>query len=202
MIKLLCYEKEPTYTSIPDFELLLQAVTRFSVDSKNKVTKRRVETGFSTSDNTMNEPKTMTLSGSVGDINRNPDSLWTGMYGIPIVSQMTNKTYVESLWSGMNRIRDEKMFVVVYNTKNGKFYDNFVLTGITLSDSHKTTIGFDYSMNFQEIRISEIGEVSTVSTADNSPASDGSKGQGNIGANNNKYGESVIVKMGKRLLPK
>ena len=102
MIKLLCFEKEYKPGMLPSFSLLLQAVTRFSVGSNNKVTKRRVETGFEVSDNTLNEPQKIDLSGSVGDINRDPDNLFTGMYNIPIIAKAKNRAYVEDLWIGMN----------------------------------------------------------------------------------------------------
>lgn len=192
MIKLLCFEKEYKPGMLPSFSLLLQAVTRFSVGSNNKVTKRRVETGFEVSDNTLNEPQKIDLSGSVGDINRDPDNLFVGMYNIPIIAKAKNRAYVEDLWIGMNRIRDEKMFVVIYNTKTGKFYENFMPVSINISDSHKTTIGFDYTMSFQEMRIGTVGEVSTSANVD-APSVDGNKGQGNLSdGKTNKYGKSIF----------
>lgn len=178
MIKLLCFEKEYKPTDIPAFTIWLQVVTKFSTDYKNRVTKRRIESGFNITDNSSNEPVSISINGSFGDIIRNPDLEFTGLYTIPIIGTTKNKMILEEVKMNLERIRDEKMFIVVYNTKTGKFYDNYLVTSITISDSPKTKNGFDYSISLQETRIGDIGEVSV--TAENAPATDGNKGQGNL----------------------
>lgn len=178
MIKLLCFEKEYKPSDLPAFTIWLQVVTKFSTDYKNRVTKRRIESGFNITDNSSNEPVSISINGSFGDIIRNPDLEFTGLYTIPIIGTTKNKMILEEVKMNLERIRDEKMFIVVYNTKTGKFYDNYLVTSITISDSPKTKNGFDYSISLQETRIGDIGEVSV--TAENAPSTDGNKGQGNL----------------------
>ncbi|MGL4454091.1 MAG: phage baseplate protein [Paraclostridium sp.] len=178
MIKLLCFEEEYKPSDIPAFTIWLQVVTRFSTDYKNRVTKRRIERGFNITDNSSNEPISISINGSFGDIIRNPDNSFTGLYALPILGHTNNKMILEEVKMNLERIRDEKMFIVVYNMKTGKFYDNYLVTSITISDSPKTKNGFDFSLTLQEAKIGEVGEISV--TTENAPATDGNKGQGNL----------------------
>lgn len=177
MIKLLCYPKEYKIGQTPSFELVLQAVQSFDVESENDITDRRIETGYQITDNAYVKPRTISVSGIVGDLNRNPNRLWTGLYSVPILSKFQNKNYVENLKMGLERIRDNKMFIVVYNTKDGKFYYNFLVTKLSIKDSKKTTIGFEYSFTLKEAKIGTIGSlISTISKI--APPVNGEKGQG------------------------
>lgn len=190
MIKFLCFPKEYKIGQTPSFELLFQAVQDFEVSAENDITDRRIETGYSITDNSYTKPRTITMSGIVGDINRNPKRTWTGLYSIPILSQFQNKNYVESLKMGLEQIRDNKMFIVVYNTKDGKFYYNFLVSKVSIQDSKKTTIGFEYSISLKEAKIGAIGTlISSVSKI--SPPVNGAKGQGGTSKAGGAGGERI-----------
>lgn len=180
MIKLLCYPKEYKTGQTAEFELLFQAVQNFSCTSTNEITKRRIETGFAITDNSYINPQTISMSGIVGDINRNPHSLITGLYDIPIMTNFKNKTYIENLKMGLERARNAKMFIVLYNTKDGKYYYNYLISNLEIIDSHKTKMGFEYWIQFQEAKIGTVGATSNFvrNKNPNAPSINGDKGQG------------------------
>lgn len=202
MIKLLCYPKEYKIGQTPSFELVLQAVQSFDVESENDITDRRIETGYQITDNAYVKPRTISASGIVGDLNRNPNRLWTGLYSVPILSKFQNKNYVENLKMGLERIRDNKMFIVVYNTKDGKFYYNFLVTKLSIKDSKKTTIGFEYSFTLKEAKIGTIGSlISTISKI--APPVNEEKGQGGVSdsSEHNSELESYLHGFGRKSFP-
>lgn len=176
MIKILGFNKEYITGDLPDIELLLQSVKKFDVNSGNELTKRRIETGFEVTDHSYIQPKKISMSGIVGDINKRPNLLF-GSFAIPTLGWTKSKTYIEDLKTNMEKIRNDKLFVVIYNTKDGKYYENYLLKDLNISDSYVSKNGFEYSMTFQEVIINKIGEIIT-SLSSNAPAQDGSKGQG------------------------
>lgn len=196
MIKILCFNKEYITGDLPDIELLLQSVKKFDVSSDNELSKRRIETGFEVTDHSYIKPKKISMSGIVGDVNKRPSTL-IGSFGIPTIGWTISKTYIEDLKKNMERIRNDKLFVVIYNTKDGKYYENYLLEKLNISDSYVSKHGFEYSMTFQEVMISQIGEIIT-SISSNAPAQNGSKGQG--GASNSKNGNVSLLKNGVRYL--
>lgn len=181
MIKLLCYNKEYTTGALPVVQLLLQSVKKFDINFPNDLSKRRVETGFETTDHSYIRPNTISISGIIGDVNKR-DNMFLGtsigVFTVPFLGWTFSRNYIEELKTNMNKIRDDKMFVVIYNTKDGRFYDNYLLSNLTISDLSSSRHGFEFSMTFQQVIISNIGEIEASVSNKKAPAKNGAKGQG------------------------
>lgn len=198
MIKILFFKDKYISGNLPDGELLLQSVTKFEVNNQNDLSNRRIESGFEITDHSYLKPKQISLSGVVGDINKNPNRLLFETISIPTLGWTKSKSYITDLRDNMEKIRNEKMFVVIYNTKDGKYYENYLLKSLEISDSYKSKNGFEYSMSFQEIVISELGQITT-SLSKNAPATNSAKGQG-ITKDQSKNGiESLSVTLKNKI---
>lgn len=201
MIKISCYTKEYKENDTALFSLSFPTNLHFEVSSSNQMTSRRTETGFQITDNILLDPRDITMSGIIGDINITDEIPFSGLFNIPLYGSIQNKNFIKQLRLNLERLRNEKLFLVVYNNKDGKYYRNYQLKNMKISDNLKSSSGFDYSLTLKEVNIGTVGEVS-ISTKTVSPFEDGTKGEGSIktdGTNSGlqSFGASVFDRIAK-----
>jgi len=176
MIKIFCYEDEYSEGDTALLTLQFFANKKFDTNATNELTQRRSESGYTASDNSSILPKVISMSGEVGDVNV---LTTTNFFNLYYTTPTQNTTYINQLITNMNRIRDEKLFCVLYNSRDGKYYKNYLIKSLSMSENSKTTKGFTYSMEFRQVIIDTIG-TSSISTTTTSPYQEETSGQGSV----------------------
>ncbi|MGL5049280.1 MAG: phage baseplate protein [Fusobacteriaceae bacterium] len=195
MIILQCYAKELEQDSQEDFFIVLETVTGFEISDSNSFTNRRIESGFEITDNALTSPQKISISGMVCDINQGE----TGMF------KMKNMATADMVRYRLEAVLKDRMFCTIIDLKHGKEYYNFLISSKKITAEAKATFGYNYNLEFQEVRIGTIGELSVTVSKDKdksatstSPSKDGKKGQGGAKPPTNgeaKGSQSVIKRV-------
>jgi len=159
-------------TKLDTLALKLKSIKKLDVNRQAKASTRRSEEGYEYTDNMSVQSNKISLSGYVSDINKDDSGEW-------ISEKAKGEAYISSIENDLKSIYNNKYFCDITDGKRGKIYKNYVILSLKISEKAKSTKGFEYSMDMQEVRFSEVGRVSY--NVDTSKGASYGKGKGKDG---------------------